>query len=188
MAAARGPNLLFVLPVLLLAGALMLPTAVLMTVGMVPTIVAFMVDTDSEKSAGLSVGAMNFCGVMPFAIKLWQTAHTLDTTIGLLLRPETWLFMYGAAAGGWLIYYGVPPLVAGAAVFRDARKIKELEQEREELIGEWGIEVTGKGLTPDAAEAKPAQGTKGAKEPPADLLQVSPILAKVAAANALLDE
>jgi hypothetical protein len=89
--------------VLIPLGALMLPTAILVLVGMIPTMVAFMIDRDPEKSAGLTVGAMNLCGVMPFLITLWQSNHSIERSVQILLTPFTFFLMYGAAGVGWLL-------------------------------------------------------------------------------------
>ncbi|HYC04569.1 MAG TPA: hypothetical protein VED40_14845 [Azospirillaceae bacterium] len=138
--AAGGIALLLVL---LPLGVVVLPTTVLMGAGLIPTLVAALVDRDPEKSAALTVGAMNLCGVMPFAIELWQSGHTLDLALGLLATPYTWLVMYGAAAIGWGFYFAIPPLVAGFVTMRDEDKARRLEQERDALVEEWGPEVAG---------------------------------------------
>lgn len=138
--AAGGIALLLVL---LPLGIVVLPTTVLMGVGLIPTLVAAVVDRDPEKSAALTVGAMNLCGVMPFAIELWQSGHLLEQSLGLLATPYTWLVMYGAAAIGWGFYFAIPPLVAGFVTMRDEDKARRLEQDRDALVEEWGPEVAG---------------------------------------------
>jgi len=144
-------GLAFLLLVVPLAVVVM-PTTVLLGVGLIPTLVAFAVDRDSEKSAAITVGAMNFCGVMPFAIQLWQRGHTLDLSMGLIASPFTWLVMYGAAAVGWGLYFVIPPIVASFVVMRDEDKIRDLEEQRQALVEEWGIEVTGQGAEPSFEE------------------------------------
>jgi hypothetical protein len=125
----------------------MLPTAILVLVGMIPTMVAFVIDRDPEKSAGMTVGSMNLCGVMPFLITLWQHGHTIELAVRTVLNPFTPMMMYGAAAVGWLLYYGIPPMVAGGLAMRDASRARELDKKREALVEEWGFEVTGRSAT-----------------------------------------
>jgi hypothetical protein len=125
-------------------GALMLPTTIMVVVGMIPTIVAFVIDRDPEKSAGMTVGSMNLCGVMPFLISLWQGGHTIDLAVQTLLHPFPYMMMYGAAAVGWLLYYGIPPMVAGGLAMRDTARSRDLDKKREALVEEWGFEVTGR--------------------------------------------
>ncbi|MFD1626045.1 hypothetical protein [Azospirillum griseum] len=131
--------LLLVIP----AGLIVLPTSILFAVGMVPTIVAYIVDRDPEKSAPITVGGVNFCGCMPFAIDLWKHQHTLSAAGKLLADPLSWMVMYGAAAVGWGLYYGIPPLVAGMEVSRAEKRVDVLKQKKVALVQEWGPDVAG---------------------------------------------
>lgn len=135
---------LVVLFLLLPFGLLVLPTTLLLAAGLIPTMVAIIADRDPDKSAALSVGAMNFAGVMPFCIQLWQGGHTSDLTFRLLSAPTTWIIMYAAAGAGWIVYYIVPRLVAGYNVSRAEAKIAELQVGRNDLIADWGPEVAGR--------------------------------------------
>lgn len=131
--------LLLVIP----AGLIVLPTSILFGVGMIPTIVAYIVDRDPEKSAPITVGGVNFCGCMPFAIDLWKHQHTIGAVAKLLGDPLSWLVMYGAAAVGWGLYYGIPPLVAGMEVSRAEKRVDVLKLKKVTLVQEWGPDVAG---------------------------------------------
>ncbi|CAO3357778.1 hypothetical protein [Azospirillum melinis] len=132
------------------------PTTILFGIGMIPTIVAYVVDRDPDKSAPITVGGLNFCGCMPFAIDLWKHQHTLGAVAKILADPLSWLVMYSAAAVGWGIYYGIPPLVAGMEVSRAEKRVEVLKQKKVALVQEWGPDVAGDyfdesgGMEPDA--------------------------------------
>lgn len=149
-----GAGTMAMLMLALIPGALViLPTTVLVLVGMIPTIVAYFTDRNDDKSAPITVGAMNMCGVMPFAIKLWQSGHTLGIVTDLLRDPTTLMYMYGAAGVGWLVYYGVPPIVARILVARDEYRIKSLDADRQMLVEEWGPDVIYRPPDPVPTEA-----------------------------------
>jgi len=131
------------LTILFPAGLIFLPTAILLVVGMIPTVVAYMVDKDPDKTAPMTVGALNFVGVMAYAIALWKAGHSLAALNRLVTDPFAWLVMYGAAALGWGLYYGVPPAVAGWIALRAENRIAKRVAEQQELVAEWGREVTG---------------------------------------------
>jgi len=125
------------------AGLIVLPTSILFGIGMIPTIVAYVVDRDPEKSAPITVGGLNFCGCMPFAIELWKHQHTIGAAAKIFADPLAWLVMYGAAAVGWGLYYGIPPLVAGMEVSRAEKRVEVLKGKKVALVQEWGPDVAG---------------------------------------------
>lgn len=141
------------------AALIVLPTTILFGIGMIPTIVAYVVDRDPDKSAPITVGGLNFCGCMPFAIDLWKHQHTIGAAAKIFADPLAWLVIYSAAAVGWGIYYGIPPMVAGMEVTRAEKRVEVLKQKKVALVQEWGPDVAGDyfdesgGMEPDAEAA-----------------------------------
>lgn len=146
-----GGGAIMLLVLLAPAGLMMMPTSVLVLAGLAPTFVAYLIDRDPEKSAAITVGAMNLCGVAPFVVRLWQRGHEMAVTLRMLADPGTWLVMFGAAAIGWLMYFFIPQIVAAFITLRNQTRIKELEERRSLLVADWGTEVMGK-PDPDLAE------------------------------------
>ncbi|WP_434622543.1 hypothetical protein [Azospirillum sp. B2RO_4] len=151
----KGGGLTLIL-LIIPAALIVLPTTILFGIGMIPTIVAYVVDRDPDKSAPITVGGLNFCGCMPFAIDLWKHQHTIGAAAKVFADPLAWLVMYTAAAVGWGIYYGIPPLVAGMEVTRAEKRVEVLKQKKVSLVQEWGPDVAGDyfdesgGMEPDA--------------------------------------
>ena len=151
----KGGGLTLIL-LILPAALIVLPTTILFGIGMIPTIVAYVVDRDPDKSAPITVGGLNFCGCMPFAIDLWKHQHTIGAAAKVFADPLSWLVMYSAAAVGWGIYYGIPPMVAGMEVTRAEKRVEVLKQKKVALVQEWGPDVAGDyfdesgGMEPDA--------------------------------------
>ena len=151
----KGGGLTLIL-LILPAALIVLPTTILFGIGMIPTIVAYVVDRDPDKSAPITVGGLNFCGCMPFAIDLWKHQHTIGAAAKIFADPLAWLVMYSAAAVGWGLYYGIPPLVAGMEVTRAEKRVEVLKQKKVALVQEWGPDVAGDyfdesgGMEPDA--------------------------------------
>ncbi len=137
-----GSGIIIFLFVVLPASIFAAPTALLFIVGLIPTVVAAIIDRDPEKSAPLTVGPMNICGILPFTMEMWRHNHTLPTALHMLSDPLTWLVMYGAAAVGWIFYYMIPPMVTGFEVVRWQGRVETLRGKKIALIEEWGPEVT----------------------------------------------
>ena len=96
---------------MLIVGLIFLPSSTLLAAGLVPTMIAYLTDSDRRKTSAISVGTLNLCGVMPFEIKLWEGANTMAACGQMLRNPETWAVMYAAAVVGAVIYYTIPPIV-----------------------------------------------------------------------------
>ncbi len=148
-------NVMTFLFLVLPAALVVLPTTMIFGVGLIPTMVALATDRDPEKSAAITVGSMNICGCLPYAIDLWKTGHNVAAAMAKLADPLTWLAMYGAAGAGWLLYFTIPPLVASAEVARAEKRIDALKKKRVSLIQEWGPDVSNEndgefGAKPDA--------------------------------------
>ena len=129
---------------LLGVGVLVLPTMMVLAIGMLPTMAAYLTDRRREKYAAFCVGAANLCGVLPFTLALWTQDHSFDHALKQIGDPLAWFAMYGAAAIGWAIYYVTPGIIALFLKVQIERRIEKLKQYQAELIEEWGQEIAKK--------------------------------------------
>ena len=53
-----------------------------------------------------------------------------------------WLASYGAAAGGWIIYLAVPPILSAFYSTVTVTRIENLKRKQAALVEVWGPEVT----------------------------------------------
>jgi hypothetical protein len=134
------------------AGLVFFPTTVLLLAGLIPTMVAYVIDRDPDKTAPMTVGALNFVGVVAFIISLWKAGHTMGALTKILTDPFAWLVMYGAAGAGWGLYYGIPPAVAAWIALRAESRIADRLEAQRELIAGWGPEVSGVVAAEDAKD------------------------------------
>ena len=135
-----------------------LPTVLLLVVGMLPTLVAMLTDRSGQRFAGRCVGTLNFCGVIPAMTDLWTGIHTLDGLLDTLMNVYVWLFMYGAAAIGWMLYYSISPVVNVVLTIRAEREIVRLRSRLTQLEKLWGPGVTRH--VKDAPVQEPARGSR----------------------------
>jgi len=133
---------LLALPVLVFA----LPTVVLVVFGVLPTIVAAIVDRREEKYAAYCVGGFNLSGVLPYLFHLWSHGDSM-LALGVIAKsPYSWLVMYGAAALGWLANYWTPQITMRIRRIRDRNEVARWRRRQEQILEEWGPEV----MPPDA--------------------------------------
>ncbi|MDH5748581.1 MAG: hypothetical protein OEY85_04645 [Rhodospirillales bacterium] len=119
-----------------------LPSIIIVGVGMLPSIVAYIVDNSKEKYAALSVSSMNFCGVFPALYNIWTGSHSFDGAISTLSDPFTLMIMYSAAGFGWLFFMSIPTIVSTFLTVMAQHRISHLRGIQKHIIAEWGEEVS----------------------------------------------
>lgn len=125
-----------------LASAFFASTSLLIIVGTLPTLVAFITDRSRGKSAALSMSVLNFAGTLPFVITLWRTGQGLGAALQLLAQPYTWLVMYGSAGIGWAIYHYLPKFIATYVALRAQSQLGSLQNLQKKLVEKWGPNVS----------------------------------------------
>ena len=133
---------IFIFAVLLMA-IVFLPSTLLLTLGMLPTLIALVVVSKSHKNKVLTIGAMNFAGCFPYLMDIWQSNDRMSTMIDVMSNPMTIVVMYSAAGIGYIINYGVTRLVRQLMYSGAERKIKNIEIERKNIEKRWGRKVRG---------------------------------------------
>ncbi len=119
-----------------------LPSTVLFSVCLIPTLVSYIIDSNERKTAWLTVGAMNVAGTVPTWFNLWNIGHTIDNAFELIRSPMTIIVSFGGAALGWFIYVNVTPFVAGILRMKNEARLKQIDVRQQALIKKWGEEVT----------------------------------------------
>jgi len=118
-----------------------LPTVMMIGFGMLPAIVAGIIDRTEEKSATFCVGGLNFCGLFPYLLELWIQDNSLSEATGLLTDVFVLAVIYGGACMGWLLYLSLPPVIASFIQVMSQRRLQQLRSTQKELIKEWGDEI-----------------------------------------------
>lgn len=129
------------------------PAVIVMLIGMVPTVVALIIDRDPEKYTAMSVGAANFAGVVPFVVELLVGNPTMTHAFAMLTDVFVVVVMYGAAAAGWVLVFVLPPVAAVLLRMSADSKIARLRSEQAKLVAEWGREVALAPQGPEEGEA-----------------------------------
>ncbi len=139
-----GSTRLIVTAVLLLpVVAVLLPTCMVLLIYMAPTLVAYLIDRSREKYLAITVGLLNFCGMLPAQAELWRHGQSYDAAMDIAIDPILWLIAYGAAAVGWVVYLILPPILANYYGITTDARIRSLRRRQQLLVETWGEEVAG---------------------------------------------
>ena len=135
--AAIGIGLTFVGVVIL-----SLPTVMLVAIGMMPTLVAFIIDRSPQRYSTFCVGGMNLCGVFPYLLDLWAGTVDVASAAEIFTNVFAIMLMYSAAGFGWMIYLSLPPVVVALLQVMAQRRADQCRELQKDLIEEWGEDVT----------------------------------------------
>ena len=142
------PTVIGVGIILLVFTSIALPTMTVMFVGMMPTLVCYIVDMTPGRYAFRCVASLNFAGVAPFVRLLWGQGHDMSTAMGIIVDPFAWLVFYGTAAFGWGLFFSIPGVVSAVQTLGAERRVNTLRARQNELAEEWGTEITGENWKP----------------------------------------
>jgi len=143
----------------IIAGVLVvtaLPTLILVFFGLLPTLVAFIIDRSPGKATTFCVGGMNFCGLLPWLLDLWAGANTISSAMVIMTNAFALLVIFGAAAVGWALYMTIPQIVVSVLTVTSQHKVAGLRAEQKSMIEEWGAEVVPQAPAPQKKRRAPA--------------------------------
>ena len=131
-----------ILIALSLVGAVLLKWSfIFFAIGMLPTVVAYLVDHDKNKYVFYTVAALNFSGVFPDMMAISLQGGDFTAVAERLSDITVWFTMYSAAALGWGIVWLSPVIAAMVleGVYRG--RIVHMESMQKKLEEEWGTEI-----------------------------------------------
>lgn len=134
-------------------------TAVLVIVGMVPALVAWITSPAAQRYSALCIGYLSLAGVLPVAWNFLEAGPSAIQIGQYLSNPFVWLAMYSPAAIGWLVYFVVPQIHEMVFIHGLDRRRRRLSRRQQKLIEEWGPQVDpAHGLDQPEQVAAPGSG------------------------------
>lgn len=117
---------------------------VFLLIALLPSIMAFFVDSNEGKPIFKTVLFCNFAGALPSLGPMLKSGlqfqyHDISSTMA---SPHVWLFIYGGAAAGWGLIYLCRFIAQFLLIITYEYKVMSLERFQKKLIEEWGPEVT----------------------------------------------
>lgn len=128
---------------LLLIGLVFLPSAIVIGVGMIPTLVARVVDTSLGKRLTVTVGGFNLLGCLYFLHHIWSAGQAMEDIKPTLMDSFGWLSALLGAGVGWIVFGFMPVIVAKLAETQTALRLRSITKDQERLVAEWGESVRG---------------------------------------------
>lgn len=122
---------------------MLLPTTIILLVGMLPTIAAVFSSRRGRRSQAVSVGAMNFAGCSPFLFQLWLGEHVVSLAVNIISDPFVIVIMYGGAAVGYVIDWALGSFIGMFIYEKNIARVATIEKNLDALKERWGEAVSG---------------------------------------------
>ena len=113
--------------------------------GMLPSIVAFILDRGAGRFASQTITACNFIGILPFLFDIGLNYEKSIAAKEAMMDPLTWLVIYGFSIIGLMLIFVLPNITAIIYTVKAEIQLKKLLDEQERLTEEWGDEVKKSG-------------------------------------------
>ncbi len=126
---------------IIVAGVVFLPTSILLVIGMLPSIVAFVVSARVSGAKVSTITAMNLAGCIPFVFKLWSAGNDFEMSMDIVTNMRYLSIMYMAAAFGYMIDWVVTGIVSSFLYQRGIKRMEEIKKRQKELKKHWGEAV-----------------------------------------------
>ncbi|MCK5384982.1 MAG: hypothetical protein KAJ29_05345 [Alphaproteobacteria bacterium] len=130
----------------IVAAVIFLPTSMLLLVGMLPSIVAFVVSVRVSGAKVSTVTAMNLAGCIPFVFKLWSSGNDFSASMDIITNTRYVSIMYMAAAFGYMINWVVTGIVSSFLYQRGIKRMEAIKKRQKELKNQWGDVVDRRSL------------------------------------------
>ncbi len=145
-------------------------SVILLFLGLLPTVVALIIDKSPKKYSTFCVGSMNITGVFPAMLELWAGQNNISHAIEIITNVFDLIVMYAAATFGWLLFMAIPPVVNGLLAVVAQHRIAQLRSRQRELIKEWGDDIIARPLDQaDGVKSASGQAQSQTPAPPSDI-------------------
>ncbi len=117
-----------------------LPVFVIVYGGMLPTLVAFLIDEHPRQQLFRTVAAMNLAGVVGFIEPAWRATPAFGLVGYPVSDAAVWFVILGSAIGGFALAWGLP-LAAGVVLEITLKaRLERAEAALQALTREWSVE------------------------------------------------
>lgn len=125
----------------------------LFLLALLPSIMAYYVDSHPKKLAFKVVLSGNISAALPTIMPLMKSASSHDIS-SAMIDPKVWMFIYMGAGAGWALIYLCKFVARFVVAMSFEFNIRTLENAQKTLIEEWGDDVAKFNDKPSAEEVK----------------------------------
>jgi len=126
----------------IIAAGVFLPSTIVLSVMLLPTAIAGILDKNRPRALLTTVGLLNFSGATAAWIELIGSGHSYQAARNIVTDLDLLLTSYGMALFGFVLYGLVVPVVANLTIQTIDFERRKIERQQEHLVNVWGKDVT----------------------------------------------
>ena len=114
-----------------------LPLFILVYGGLMPTLVAYLMDERRGKHFVITIAAMNGAGVVLALRPLFSSGFMSEAGFVAVANPSNWMMIFGFAMAGWFLAWAVPVAVSHVLDLLYRQRQRAAEVQREAIVAQW---------------------------------------------------
>lgn len=123
-------------------GFISIYSIVLLCFGILPGVVAKIVDNTVHRSLTKIVTMFNALGLSNYFLNILRNLYNADVVaLQMITTPHTWLAVYVSCAIGWIIYLVVPKIFVLVENLKIEMRLRELHANLKDITDEWGEDI-----------------------------------------------
>lgn len=135
-------KLMFIIA-LFMSAIVLLPTYIVLIVGMIPTIsVIFTKKPGSSNHKIYCVGGLNLTGLIPTLFDMYSISNTTEYAFSAISNVNNLMIIYGISLIGYGIYVFLPKTLIMFYKISASSRIIAIKKKQAKIINVWGNEVT----------------------------------------------
>ncbi len=112
--------------------------ALLLFIGLLPTVGALISDSTKARAQAFCVGVCNIAGLVPMIHELYGDKFKLQAAYGIIHNDVNLLLILCASAVGWAIFFAVPVITISFYKTRDKTSLIKMVRRYDVLKETWG--------------------------------------------------
>lgn len=110
-------------------------------IGMLPALIARILDRRTGSCASRTIGAFNFMGMAPSLFRILESPERAATAKQIVNTPTEWVFIYCTAMLGWLTIWIVPQFTSAIFNIRAQKRVEKIARVQRKLEEDWSYKV-----------------------------------------------
>ena len=114
-----------------------LPIFILVYGGLMPAIIAFVMDERPGRHLTITVASFNGTGLMVGLAPMFSGTFSYIAAYQIVSAFDTWLLVYGFAFAGWMLAWILPLFASQGLELVDRQRCRAIELAREAILAQW---------------------------------------------------